>query len=281
MRKIISLSVLVCGLVTVNFFYGFRPISGRGGLNPDVRMAEPKSKEMIAVAGGKFMMGAAEGEGDEKPMHEIELSDFSIDKYEVTNAEYAEFLNANGNKIEGGSNWLETNDEDCGISVSGERFSAKKGQESRPVVMVSWYGATAYAKWAGKRLPTEAEWEYAARGGQRSKGTKFSGGAAPNNVGWFDGNAAEHPWPVGSKTANELGIYDMSGNVWEWCSDWYKADYYKVSPKKNPTGPPQKMEYKVLRGGAWVSIAKQLRVTARDFAFPHNNINQNGFRCVK
>jgi len=281
MRKIISLSVLIGSLALINVFYGFKSISSKGYSTDLDRKASPRSKEMIAVAGGKFMMGALEGEGDEKPVHEVDLNDFSIDKYEVTNAEYAEFLNANGNKLEGGSNWLETNDEDCGVAVAGERFVVKKGQENRPVVMVSWYGAVAYAKWAGKRLPTEAEWEYAARGGQRSKGTKFSGSATPNNVGWFDGNSAEHPWPVGSKQPNELGIYDMSGNVWEWCSDWYKADYYKVSPKKSPTGPPQKLEYRVLRGGAWVSIAKQLRVTARDFAFPHNNINQNGFRCVK
>jgi formylglycine-generating enzyme len=241
---------------------------------------------MILVEGGKFMMGDATGEPDVKTLHQVSISNFYLDKYEVTNRQFCEFLNAKGNQMEEGAKWLDIEEDDCGIQMAGKRFVPKPGSENNPVIDVSWFGANAYAKWAGKRLPYEAEWEFAARGGNFSKKFKYSGGNDPKHVAWFDANAEEETHAVGQKAPNELGVYDLSGNAWEWCSDWYDEKYYSKSPGDNPKGPstpdqnPLK-KGKVMRGGAWISLEKELRVYIRDFNPPMKTFYHTGFRCAK
>ena len=153
-----------------------------------------------------------------------------------------------------------------------------------PIVNVSWDDATAYCAWLsqkkGKRyqLPTEAEWEFAARGGLKSKGYAYSGGKTPDSVAWFSSKSTG-TMPVASKLPNELGLYDMTGNVWEWCSDWYDAGYYGRNIKENPTGPVSGMFY-TLRGGAWDIGARNSRVTYRNPLSPPSRNHNKGFRVV-
>ncbi len=237
-------------------------------------------QDMALVEGGTFMMGSKQGDYDEIPVHKVELKSFYIDKYEVTNAQFCKFLNEKGNKFEGGSYWLEIDDEDCNIIEVDGVFKPKPGFENNPVIEVSWYAANAYAKWCGKRLPTEAEWEYAAGGGSKSRNMKYAGSNVATDVAWFDSNSDGKTYPIGQLKANELGIYDMSGNVWEWVSDWYAEDFYEESPKKNPTGPPKK-DFKVLRGGSWVSVEDEVRISRREYAYPYSTYYLNGFRCAK
>ena len=236
--------------------------------------------KMVLVEAGSFMMGSNLGDIDEKPVHKVKLAGFYIDMYEVTNTEFAAFLNDKGNQSEGGVKWLEIEDEeDCQITYQSGRYRPMANFGNHPVIELSWYGAKSYCKWVNKRLPTEAEWEFAAKGGKKGKTTMFSGSNSAAEVAWFDSNSGGETLPVGTKKPNELGIYDMSGNVWEWCSDWYEMDYYKKSPTANPDGPKNK-EYRVLRGGSWVSIENQLRPEIREYARPVNAYYLNGFRCA-
>jgi formylglycine-generating enzyme required for sulfatase activity len=237
-------------------------------------------KDMILVEGGIFQMGSNEGDYDEVPVHQVEISSFYIDKYEVTNEQFCKFLNEKKNQSEGGGKWLEVDDEDCNILEKDGTFKPRPTFEKHPVVEVSWYGARAYAEWVGKRLPTEAEWEYAARGGKKSKKTKFAGSNIASEVAYYDSNSDGSTFPVGQLKPNELGIFDMSGNVWEWVSDYYSEDYYKISAKKNPKGP-EKKDFRILRGGSWVSIEDELRVATRDYAYPYSSYYLNGFRCAR
>ncbi|MFC2085073.1 SUMF1/EgtB/PvdO family nonheme iron enzyme [Bacteroidota bacterium] len=238
-------------------------------------------KWMIYVQGGTFEMGDTfgDGESDEKPPHNITLDDFYISKYEVTNSQYAEFLNSEGNQREGGVTWLDINDSDCRIEYTGGEYKPESGYEDHPVVEVSWYGARAYCGWFGGRLPTEAEWEYAARGGIESNGYKYSGSDNIEDVAWYSGNSGGTAHAVGTKNPNELGIYDMSGNVWEWCNDWYDADYYDISPDNNPQGPVSGT-YKVLRGGSWNNLSRNCRVSYRFRGSPVFTYAFYGFRVA-
>lgn len=249
--------------------------------------AQQTPEGMILVEGGTFKMGQPDPDiggknwsSDEQPVHEVTVSSFYMDKYEVTNEQYCKFINEKGNQTEGDGKWIDVGDEDCKIVKKDGKFIPIPGYEKHPVLELSWYGARAYAKWIGKRLPTEAEWEYAARGGNKSKGFKFAGSNNPDEVAWYSKNSNNDTHPVGSKKPNELGLYDMSGNVWEWCADWFQEDYYKRSPKDNPPGP-ESGKYRVLRGGAWVVIVQQIKTTSRSYGFREDAFNLNGFRCVK
>ncbi len=191
---------------------------------------------MVFVKGGTFQMGQPDpdigGDGysdDEQPVHEVTVSDFYIGKYEVTNAQYCKFLNEKGNQEEGGRLWLASHYEGYLIEKQGQQYAPKAGYQNHPVVYVTWYGARAYCEWAGGRLPTEAEWEYACRGGIHSAGYQYSGSNTIDDVAWYYSNSRSRAHIVGSKQPNELGLYDMSGNVWEWCADWYGEDYYSRS----------------------------------------------------
>ncbi len=215
--------------------------------------------EMILVKGGWFGMGSDSGNNDEKPVHRVWVDDFYIGNYEVTFAEYDKFCEATGRNKPSDEGW---------------------GRGNRPVIHVSWDDAKAYCEWAGGRLPTEAEWEYAARGGEKSGGYKYSGGDDIEKVAWYIGNTNNKTHPAGEKSPNELGIYDMSGNVWEWCADIYGKNYYSESPERNPQGP-KRGKARVLRGGSWSSFTNNCRISERNCFVPGKGLKNYGFRIAK
>ena len=242
--------------------------------------------EMVFVKGGTFTMGATEEQGtsdprkDEYPTHQVTLSDFYIGKYEVTQQLWEYVMKYSGTCADGStmsayaSNvWL------------GEMPSSTDGLGADyPAYNVSWVDIVnifipRLNKITGKifRLPTEAEWEYAARGGNKSKGYKYSGSNTIGDVAWYSSNSSSMTHPVGTKAPNELGIYDMSGNVYEWCSDWYGG--YSSSAQTNPTGPTSG-SYRVYRGGGWNFYARDCRVSFRYNNYPDNRNKHSGFRLV-
>ena len=217
--------------------------------------------EMVWVSGGTFTMGATSEQGSdaynwEKPAHSVTLSGYYIGKYEVTQAQWK--------------------------AVMGNNPSSFKG-DNLPVERVSWNEVQEFIKklnqMTGKsyRLPTEAEWEYAARGGNNSRGYKYSGSNNIGSVAWYNENSGSTTHPVGSKSPNELGIYDMSGNVFEWCQDWYGD--YSSSSQRNPKGPASGLG-RVYRGGGWSSFAGDCRVSGRNGSSPDNGSSGLGFRLV-
>ncbi len=235
---------------------------------------------MVFVDGGTFTMGNKKGEKNEKHEHKVELSDFYISKYEITNAQFCEFLNEKGNQEQGGAAWLDINDKHCTIEQKEGVFVPEEGYADHPVSEVTWYAAKAFCEWAGGRLPTEAEWEYVAKGGKNGKNTMYSGSNNAMDVAWYIKNSGGSTHPVGTKNPNELGIYDMTGNVWEWVNDWYSGEYYRKSLKKNPPGPKEGT-YKVIRGGSWISFSEaNLTNTVRVIASPDDTGNV-GFRLCK
>lgn len=227
------------------------------------------------VEGGSFMMGspAGTGEGDERPQHKVTLSSYKISKYEITNEQFAAFLTAKGNQQENGVKWYQGSD----ISQQGKTFTPKKGREKFPVVFVTWNGANAYAKWVGGRIPTEAEWEFAARGGNKSKGYTYSGSNNINDVGWYVGNSGGRLHAVGEKKANELGIHDMSGNIWEWTADWYGS--YTKDAKTNPKGAASGAN-RVRRGASAFCTMANTRSANRSNRTPDGVRHNLGFRVV-
>jgi len=242
--------------------------------------------EFIDVMGGTFDMGCiaeqSDCDNDEFPVHSVTLSSFKLSKYEITNAQYAAFMNAVGvesNGVLNGINYIFLVASQ--IDYVAGTFVPKEGRENYPVIMVRWDGAQAYCNWAGGRLPTEAEWEYAARGGNLSKGYLYSGSNTANEVAWYDENSGgtniQH---VGTRNPNELGLYDMSGNVLELCSDWYNENYYNNSPTNNPQGPANGTD-KVRRGGSTSRSALGIRVSERDQVPVNGASTGMGFRCAK
>jgi len=241
--------------------------------------------DMVQVKGGTFRMGCTEEQpkcdSDEKPAHLVTLDDFAISRYEVTNAQYAAFLNQNGIDRDGQDRrtaLIHIGNSFCQIKHENGKFTPLPGKEDHPVVEVTWNGAQAFCQWAGGSLPTEAEWEYAARGGQKARPTAYSGSNHVDSVAWYDRNANGSTHPVGSKQPNELGIYDMSGNVWEWCFDWYDA--YPSRSRRNPTGP-QRGENVVVRGGSRLYYGSFCRVSNRGSSAPDYAFNNYGFRLVR
>ena len=251
---------------------------------------------MIKVEGGTFRMGATSEQGsdvdsDEKPVHSVTLSDYYIGETEVTVGLFRKFINETGYRTDAdkeggsyiwnGSDWVLTSGVNWQCDVNGKIRSAS--EDNHPVIHVSWNDANEFCEWlkqkTGKnfRLPTEAEWEYAARGGNKSKGYKYSGSTTIGNVAWYSGNSGSATHDVKTKTPNELGIYDMSGNVFEWCQDWYGN--YSSGSQTNPTGPSFGFE-RVIRGGSWGSNARYCRVSNRSFDDPGNRDSFNGFRLA-
>jgi formylglycine-generating enzyme required for sulfatase activity len=232
---------------------------------------------MVLVPAGEFTMGSNEGRDDEKPVRRIHLDAYYIDQYEVTIGQYEEFLDANS--FDPPPSWT---------------TMAQPSYENRPVVNVDWKDANNYCKWAGKRLPTEAEWEKAARG---TDGRVYPWGNDPpdplranfgkDRATW---NNHEALVPVGQLKDGQspYGIHDLAGNVWEWVNDWYDPDYYATGPSRNPKGP-QSGKFKVIRGGSWDLAPESLRSARRDLNIPsttdydspaYRNFN-SGFRCAK
>lgn len=173
------------------------------------RRIEQLKKQFVPVTGGTFQMGDSLGAKDEKPVHKVTLDSFEINKYEITNQQYCDFLNSLDTSEIKVNNWIGYY---CQIKEIEDQFVVPEKFEQYPVVGVTWYGADAFARWLGARLPTEAEWEYAARGGHKSKGYKYSGSDSIDVVAWYAGNSGYQLHPVGKKQPNELGLHDMSGN---------------------------------------------------------------------
>ncbi len=233
----------------------------------------------VLVKGGTFKMGSNNGYDNEKPIHSVTVSDFYIGKYEVTNAQFVEFLNAKGNQREGGDTWLDIDSKHCQIYKDNGIFKVKDGKENYPVMEVTWYGARACAQWLGGRLPSEAEWEYAARGGNKSKGYKYSGSNIIGHVAWYSNNSGRHTHTVGTKKANELGIYDMTGNVWEWCEDT-EHDNYNGAPTDGTAWVGNNYMLRMRRGGSWFEIPKNSRVACRGYERPDITFDDDGFRVA-
>jgi len=230
-----------------------------GGTQP--QPTSLKGGEMVRVPAGEFIMGSDSGEADEKPVHRVYLDEFFIDKYEVTNEQYNQCVSAGS----------------CSVNKKYDGFT----DPQQPVVGVDWNQADTYCKWAGKRLPTEAEWEKAARGTDRRTypwGEMIDCSRA--NYGDCKHGKTK---PVGSypSGASPYGAMDMAGNVWEWCADWYDENYYKSSPNRNPTGPGSG-QYRVLRGGSWYYLPNYLRAASRSGLDPAGRSSGHlGFRCAR
>jgi formylglycine-generating enzyme required for sulfatase activity len=226
------------------------------------------AEDMAPIPAGEFTMGRTKLTPDDKttmrpqvllddrPPHKVYLDAYFIDTHEVTNAQYAQFVKATGRKPP--YHWTAPVD------------------DKLPVFNVDWADASAYCAWAGKRLPTEAEWERAARGGLEGAdypwGDKFDAKLALHN--------AAEPRPVGQFPPNGFGLYDMAGGVSEWCSDWFERLYYEKSEPRNPKGPP-KGEYKIIRGGAWSDSPKRITVFFRNWVRPNQRTPNVGFRCAR
>ena len=236
---------------------------------------------MHLIPTGEFDMGdhSGDGQSDERPVHTVYLDAFYIDEAEVNNARYRAFVEATGHRTP--HHW--DNPAEVGQLIKPEY----------PVIYVSWHDAMAYAKWAGKRLPTEAEWEYAARGGrigQRYPWGNEASHAQANYHGKGEGDRWYWPAPVKRFPQNDYGLYDMAGNVWEWCMDEYQKDFYATSPRNNPVagglisltddGFRKLTAHRVWRGGAWDGGAKSITVSNRFKSAPHLRVLKTGFRCV-
>ncbi|MBN1573267.1 MAG: formylglycine-generating enzyme family protein [Deltaproteobacteria bacterium] len=236
-------------------------------------------EDMILVPEGPFVMGDDMGGADAKPAHTVYLKAFFIDRYEVTNADFAKFLNEKGNRMEGGANWIYIGREGCKIEKVGRGFKPVLGCENHPVVMVTYYGAKAYADWMKKRLPTEAEWEKAARGGLSSM--KYPRGDDINTINANYGRRKMGTAPVGNYPPNGFGLYDVAGNAAEMVNDFYAANYYRNSPEMNPGGP-EVGENHVIRGGDYLSHSEGLSVYKRcEGPSPYVALPNVGFRLVK
>ena len=245
---------------------------------------------MVLIPAGEFRMGSNSGDPDERPVHSVYVDAFYMDKYEVTNAEYAAFLNAQGKHANAGQVWYDIGDVDARIGYVGGVYRVEAGYEDHPVVEVSWYGAMAYAAWVGKRLPTEAEWEKAARGGL--SGQKYPWGNTINSSRANYNNHIGGTTVVGKYPANRYGLYDMAGNVWEWCLDEWNPDFYSFSPARNPVSGANSIKWlqdnytgvrssRVLRGGSWYFDTGLVRVANRNNYSPTAAFLYFGFRCAR
>jgi len=253
---------------------------------------------MVDIPAGEFVMGSdptdPESGSEEYPEHVVYLSGYEIDLYEVTNAEFAEFLNAYGsNESPEGYEMLDADSAYRHIFWDSYSWCAEGGYEDHPVAEVTWYGANTFCDYYGKRLPTEAEWEKAARGGCEVGGSPGTceDPADERMFPWGWGIDCDHAnydrcvedtTPVGSYHlgVSPYGVYDMVGNVWEWVHDWYDSGYYDDSPYQDPQGPVSGTE-RVLRGGGWSTHLIYLRVTLRGESGPVSSYDHFGFRCAR
>jgi len=289
---------------------------------------DPDKAAIVLVPGGTFWMGISDDERDraiedckteltkhaasctgwvltEQPRHQVTLDPFSLDPYEVTNRQFERFVQATGYQTTAekkgtaevrvaGQGWQETKGVTWRHPEAGPDVFAS-GRAEHPVVNVSWHDAEAYCRWAGKRLPTEAEFEYATRAGTQtiywwgnfSPGTRQVANVADESArtilpvilaGYDDGYLTTAP--VGSYEANPFGLFDMTGNVAEWTADWYDGLYYRKSPERNPTGPSSG-DSRMIRGGGWNDAASGIRPTSRGGGVPTKRDTRTGFRCAQ
>jgi len=248
---------------------------------------------MVPVKGGSFIMGTNSGVRDEAPPHKVTLCDYFIGKYEISYAEFKNFVDATGyvtdaeqpDSVRMKQGLASKNVRNGSWKAYANGTPVPVSDTDKPVGNISWFDAMAYCKWlsgkTGKNysLPTEAEWEFAARGGAFSKGYKYSGSNSIDEVAWYAGNAEYKAHKCGQLKANELGIYDMSGNIREWCADWYGEYYYKESPEYSPKGP-DRGRVRVIRGGAWGTQAQSMSDFYRNNELPYNSSLDIGFRIA-
>lgn len=242
----------------------------------EFKEVEPILTDMMIVSGGTYYRGSDTGARDERPSHQIYLDDFAIDIHPVSNKQFIRFLQAMGGEKDHNNNdiiFLR----DSRLKKKGGDWIIESGYTEHPVVGVTWYGATAYAKWVGKRLPSEAEWEIAASGGVEKPLYPTGKTIERTQSNYFSSDTTA----VMSYPPNGYGLYDIAGNVYEWCSDWYAYNYYETSLQEpnNPTGPVQGV-YRVLRGGCWKSLQEDLRCSHRHRNNPGSVNGTYGFRCA-
>ncbi|MCB9476266.1 MAG: formylglycine-generating enzyme family protein [Deltaproteobacteria bacterium] len=278
------------------------PVDDSANMGDDDTGDDDDYNDQVLIPAGNFWMGCEpeddECDSNESPRHEVYLSAYYIDVYEVTNERYAAFLNANGNECDG----YECADEDSlyiRVHESGGVWSADTGYEDHPMVDVSWYGARSFCEWTGGRLPTEAEWEKAAKGAGEhyiypwgdtwiANAANYSYSGDPwddevwpktTPVGYFDGSDHGGTYQT-ADGRSPYGLHDMAGNVWEWVNDWYDYDYYDDSPSVDPTGPATGSS-RVLRGGSWDDDPGDVRASLRSRLSPTNRRSNLGFRCSR
>lgn len=281
------------GKVTFDYRANTMTIDNGKNNNAGGKKAETDFIPLVHVAGGTFTMGNDFAKEEEAPAHAVKVNSFYMGKYEVTVAQFRAFVDATnytttaetegnvvfynqgGRALRRGLNWK--------YNTNGVLHT--EDDENEPVLFLSWFDALRFCEWMSEktqkhyRLPTEAEWEYAAKGGNKSKNTLYSGSADIEDVGWYKGNSGWNMHKVGAKKPNELGIYDMTGSMLEFCSDWFDSKYYRYSEKENPKGPKEGRE-RVTRGGAVHNDAKDCRNTDRHWDEPYVRCNYNGFRVV-
>ncbi len=306
---------------------GCQPTSARQPSLATIAKPVAAPPGMVLIKGGEFVLGNNNGFPDERPERRVKMSPFWMDDSEVTNAEFEKFVEATG-YVTTAEKPLDSKDfpgvdpqdlqPGAAVFTEGKGWayvpganwkhpegptSSIKGRENHPVVQVSWDDAVAYAKWAGKRLPTEAEWEYAAKGGMPQP--KFVWGDQPSSEAKPQANIWQGEFPkknlgsdkfrrtapVRSFAPNRFGLYDMAGNVWEWCSDFYRPDAYKSASQVNPQGPKDSLDpdepgsvKRVTRGGSFLcaeNYCRGYRPTARMKTTPDTGLCHTGFRCVK
>jgi formylglycine-generating enzyme required for sulfatase activity len=235
---------------------------------------------LVYVSGGTFTMGSTAEQGEdcydtEKPAHQVTVNDFYIGKYEVTQAQWKEVMGSNPSKFNGDNLPVEQVSWSDIVGTSGDYMTIYNIKYYADGFIYKLNKLTDMQQY---RLPTEAEWEYAARGGASSWGYKYSGSDVPGNVAWYNDNSANKTHSVGTKSANELGIYDMNGNVWEWCSDCYGQ--YNNNSQTNPTGSTTDDSFRVYRGGGWGSGRRFCRVSGHSGSTPDFRNHGLGFRLA-
>ncbi|MCD9185335.1 MAG: formylglycine-generating enzyme family protein [Pyrinomonadaceae bacterium] len=281
------------------FMFAFQACKSENSVPANVEIP----KGMVLLKGGSFQMGSDGGLPYESPVHTVELDAFLIDEHEVTVAEFAGFVKATNYRTEAEKfGWSGVFDFESGEwkRVDGANWRNPEGgnltaKDDEPVSQISWNDANEYAKWAGKRLLTEAEFEFAARGGLDGKKYAWGDELRPNGkpvANWWQGkfpekNTVEDGFlsraPVKSFAPNGYGLYDMTGNVWEWTADWFDENYYENSPKRNPKGAANGEE-KAIRGGSFLCAenhCSNYRVAGRSHSTPDSGLNNLGFRCVR
>jgi formylglycine-generating enzyme required for sulfatase activity len=235
---------------------------------------------MVLVKGGAFIMGTNTNPSDEEPVHHVTLDNFFIGKYEITQKEWREIIGSTPNSQ------MNYSDDNCGAGnmtwYEAIQYCNKRSEKEGLELCYSGEGDNIVCNFAanGYRLPTEAEWEYACRGGIKSKNYTYSGSNDAYEAGWCELNSGGKIHPVGQKIPNELGIYDMSGNEWEWCWDWFDKDYYQNSPAKNPPGS-EKGTARIYRGGGCCGVQQNMRCTLREYLIPSYKHFDMGFRVVR